>query len=240
MWTVIGLCLLLALAGAEVQIYGEASHMSRHSARRPQRTKSSSKTSVHRSLDLEALTLQASPSTSRSSLPAVVRLFPPTSKPAPLPLNMPLRFGRTNTVQDLDNSGPVNPNLPMRFGRDNANLPMRFGRDNAHLPMRFGRDNSNLPMRFGRDNSNLPMRFGRDNSNLPMRFGRDNSNLPMRFGRDNSNLPMRFGRDNSNLPMRFGRDNSNLALRFGREQRTIRQMWRDGFYWSLIRTILSY
>lgn len=72
------------------------------------------KSKSHRSLDLESLKIQVTPTTSKVSLPTIVRLFPPTIKPLPKHINMPMRFGRDSVPNDDQNS---TPNMPQRFGR---------------------------------------------------------------------------------------------------------------------------
>lgn len=70
------------------------------------------KSSSRRSLGLDTLRMQVAPTASRSSLPTIVRLYPPTDKPLHVHANMPLRFGR-GSVAGEDQT----PNLPQRFGR---------------------------------------------------------------------------------------------------------------------------
>lgn len=70
------------------------------------------KSSSRRSLDLESLRIQVTPTASRSSLPTIVRLYPPTDKPLHMHANIPLRFGRGGVAGE-----DQTPNLPQRFGR---------------------------------------------------------------------------------------------------------------------------
>ncbi|XP_072303241.1 pro-FMRFamide-related neuropeptide VF [Eucyclogobius newberryi] len=183
MWTVLGLCVLLMLGGmggvtaSQIQIYGKArysglrsGHVGRPSGRGQSHwSRSPSKNTIHRSLDLEAFNLHVAPTASRINLPTIIRLYPPTAKPLHLHANMPLRFGRANSPDS-----PTNPNMPLRFGRDRdssqnhpniPNMPLRFGRDSDSV-----QDRSSYPgvLRVERESDpksgnspTLPQRFGR-------------------------------------------------------------------------------
>ncbi|XP_055081467.1 pro-FMRFamide-related neuropeptide VF [Periophthalmus magnuspinnatus] len=184
MSTVLGLCVLLILgslggaAASQVQIYGKSvygglrsGYVGRQTAR-GHLTRSPSKNTIHRSLDLEAFNLHVTPTASKISLPTIIRLYPPTAKPLHLHANMPLRFGRANNPA---HDSPTNPNMPLRFGRNSdfahnhhviPNMPLRFGRDSDSAPdpslsnpraLRFGRESDStsgntptMPQRFGR------------------------------------------------------------------------------------------
>ncbi|KAG7245090.1 hypothetical protein INR49_023656, partial [Caranx melampygus] len=71
---------------------------------------------IHRSLDLDSFNMLETPTTSRISLPTIIKLYPPTVKPAHMHANMPMRFGRESDFSD-DRVPNSNPNMPQRFGR---------------------------------------------------------------------------------------------------------------------------
>ncbi|XP_034096714.1 pro-FMRFamide-related neuropeptide VF [Gymnodraco acuticeps] len=152
--------LLLMLGASDLQVHGTfinrdktllSSDYGRHSVRKQQQTKSD----IRKSLDLESYKVHVNPTTSRISLPTIIKLHPPTAIPFHLHANMPMRFGRENLP------GDEITNLPQRFGRSwdlcaecrevrEAQLPQRFGRSwdlcaecrevrEAQLPQRFGR-----------------------------------------------------------------------------------------------------
>ncbi|KAK7898534.1 hypothetical protein WMY93_019387 [Mugilogobius chulae] len=187
MWTVLGLCVLLALEGlrgataaTQVQIYGKSVYGGLRSGyagrqRQPQLTRSTPN----------------QPTT-------IIRLYPPTAKPLHLHANMPLRFGRRANSHD----NPNNPNMPLRFGRDS---------DSAH----------NQP-----SNPNMPLRFGRYSDSEPggLRFERESESG------NNPTLPQRFGRAGRTF---------RLCSQCSDGER-IREMQKDGLYWSLLRTIHNY
>ncbi|XP_061737446.1 pro-FMRFamide-related neuropeptide VF [Nerophis ophidion] len=72
-----------------------------------------------RSLDLESFKIYVTPTTTKMGLPRIVKLYPPTAKPANMHANMPMRFGRENVPGD-DKS---QPNMPQRFGRSREERP---------------------------------------------------------------------------------------------------------------------
>lgn len=74
------------------------------------------KNKIHRSLDLESFNIHVAPTTSKFSLPTIVRFYPPTVKPLHQHANMPLRFGRQSHPSD-ERTPNSSPNLPQRFGR---------------------------------------------------------------------------------------------------------------------------
>ncbi|XP_055013089.1 pro-FMRFamide-related neuropeptide VF [Boleophthalmus pectinirostris] len=151
MSTALGLFVLLMLGGlggaaSQVQIYGKSVYggMKSGYVGRPgsggHLTRTPSKNTIHRSLDLEAFNLHVTPTSSRISLPTVIRLYPPTAKPLHLHANMPLRFGRANGPA---HDGSTNPNMPLRFGRNSD--PARHQPANPNMPLRFGRDSDADP-----------------------------------------------------------------------------------------------
>ncbi|KAF3833717.1 hypothetical protein F7725_024921 [Dissostichus mawsoni] len=140
--------LLLMLGASDLQVNGTfinrdktllSSDYGRHSVRKQQ----------------QSYKVHVNPTTSRISLPTIIKLQPPTAIPLHLHANMPMRFGRENLP------GDEITNLPQRFGRSwdlcaeclevrGAQLPQRFGRSwdlcaecredrEAQLPQRFGR-----------------------------------------------------------------------------------------------------
>lgn len=95
------------------------------------------KNTLHRSLDLESFNIGVTPTASKINLPTIIRLYPPTAKPRHLHANMPLRFGRDNSLDNRNH--PSNPNMPLRFGRD-SDFPHDHSSSNNHnMPQRFGR-----------------------------------------------------------------------------------------------------
>lgn len=98
---------------------------------------------IRRSLDLESFKLHVTPATKKMSLPAIIKLYPPTAKPLHMHANMPLRFGRDSKDERVPNSSP---NMPQRFGRSWRLIQMcsecRKVRDapSPVLPQRFGRN----------------------------------------------------------------------------------------------------
>uniref|UniRef100_A0A673BFE4 Neuropeptide VF precursor n=1 Tax=Sphaeramia orbicularis TaxID=375764 RepID=A0A673BFE4_9TELE len=75
------------------------------------------KSEIHRSLDLESLlNMLVTPSPRKSSLPTIMRLFPPTATPLHQHANMPMRFGRQSDPAE-DKAPNATPNMPQRFGR---------------------------------------------------------------------------------------------------------------------------
>ncbi|XP_059206478.1 pro-FMRFamide-related neuropeptide VF [Centropristis striata] len=149
-----GLLMLGGLGGAAVsdsQVNGRSIHndktflasdAGRHTVRKQphQQTKSE----IRRSLDLESFNIHVAPTTSRISLPTIIKLYPPTVKPPHLHVNMPLRFGR-ESIPDDDQTPNSNPNMPQRFGRSwelicmCSECPDIQEVQNPVLPHRFGR-----------------------------------------------------------------------------------------------------
>ncbi|KAM7384044.1 hypothetical protein PAMA_011408 [Pampus argenteus] len=129
MLTTILLLALLMLGGlggatvSDIQVFGKSIHSDRtllssndgrHTVRKQphQQTKSE----YRRSLDLESFNMHVSPTTSKISLPTIIKLYPPTDKPLHMHANMPMRFGRESDPSD-DKSPNAPPNMPQRFGR---------------------------------------------------------------------------------------------------------------------------
>uniref|UniRef100_A0A672FUE4 Uncharacterized LOC115380997 n=1 Tax=Salarias fasciatus TaxID=181472 RepID=A0A672FUE4_SALFA len=115
----------------------------RHSVRRQPHQQM--KTESRKSLGIDHLNIHVAPTTSRFSLPTIIKLFPPTARPLHMHANMPLRFGRDGNTGD--GNGPnLTPNLPQRFGRAREELRVcekcRQVREatNPVLPQRFGRN----------------------------------------------------------------------------------------------------
>lgn len=90
------------------------------------------KSKSHRSLDLESFKIQVTPTTSKVSLPTIVRLFSPTVRPLHKHINMPMRFGRNSVPNDDQNS---TPNMPQRFGRSWKVIQLR-AECQPHRPLR--------------------------------------------------------------------------------------------------------
>ncbi|KAM9737595.1 pro-FMRFamide-related neuropeptide VF [Menidia menidia] len=103
------------------------------------------KSGLRRSLDLESYNVHVRPTTSRISLPTILKLYPPTAKPLHMHANMPMRFGRESSPSD-DKVPNSSPNMPQRFGRSWELIQMcaecRGVRDapSPVLPQRFGRN----------------------------------------------------------------------------------------------------
>ncbi|XP_019946147.1 pro-FMRFamide-related neuropeptide VF [Paralichthys olivaceus] len=143
------LLMLGGLGGAAVSdLYGKSIHSDRtllggedvrHTVRRQphQQTKSE----MRRSLDLESFNMRVTPATSKISLPTIIKLYPPTTKPVHMHANMPMRFGRQ--IDSNEDKAPNSPNMPQRFGRSRGRIcpkcpPVRI-EPNPELPQRFGR-----------------------------------------------------------------------------------------------------
>ncbi|XP_051246007.1 pro-FMRFamide-related neuropeptide VF [Dicentrarchus labrax] len=129
MLTTVFLSTLLMLGGlggaavSDLQVYGKSIHSDktllssddgRHTVRKQPHQQA--KGEIRRSLDLESFNIHVSPTTSKISLPTIIRLYPPTAKPLHLHANMPMRFGRDSNPGD-DRSPNSTPNMPQRFGR---------------------------------------------------------------------------------------------------------------------------
>ncbi|XP_061838469.1 pro-FMRFamide-related neuropeptide VF [Nerophis lumbriciformis] len=95
----------------------QSSDHGRHAARR--QTHQEQNGDKRRSLDLESFKIYATPTTIKTGLPRIVRLYPPTAKPANMHANMPMRFGRENVPGDDKSQS----NMPQRFGRSREESP---------------------------------------------------------------------------------------------------------------------
>ncbi|XP_040909757.1 pro-FMRFamide-related neuropeptide VF [Toxotes jaculatrix] len=158
MLTTMFLSVLLMLGGlggaaaSDLQVYGKSIHKDktllssqdgRHTARKQphQQTKGE----IRRSLDLESFNVHVTPTTSKISLPTIIKLYPPVAKPLHLHANMPMRFGRESDPSD-DRAPNSNPNMPQRFGRSweviqmCAECPRVREAPDPVLPQRFGRN----------------------------------------------------------------------------------------------------
>ncbi|XP_027143314.1 pro-FMRFamide-related neuropeptide VF [Larimichthys crocea] len=156
MLTMLVLSTLLMLGGlggaaaSDLQVYGKASYSDRtflssndgrHVAKKQphQQTKSG----IRRSLDLESFNVHVTPTTSKISLPTIIKLYPPTVKPLHLHANMPMRFGRESNPDD-DRSPSSIPNMPQRFGRSWEVIQMCTeclgDRETLKLPQKLGRN----------------------------------------------------------------------------------------------------
>ncbi|XP_077364346.1 pro-FMRFamide-related neuropeptide VF isoform X2 [Festucalex cinctus] len=82
-------------------------------------TQHQTKSELLRSLDLLHLKTNTALTTSKMSLPAIVKLHPPDEKRLHLLTNMPQRFGRESVSDDLKST----PNKPQRFGRSWEAIP---------------------------------------------------------------------------------------------------------------------
>ncbi|XP_041811878.1 pro-FMRFamide-related neuropeptide VF [Chelmon rostratus] len=155
MLTALFLSTLLMLGGlggaaaSDLQVYGKSVHsdntLSRGDGGRTARKQPhlQTKGEIRRSLDLGSFNVQVTPTTSKISQPAIVKLYPPTAKPLHLHANMPMRFGRENNPGD-DRSPNSTPNMPQRFGRSWEIIQMCAecpgAREAAVSPQRFGRN----------------------------------------------------------------------------------------------------
>ncbi|KAM6900028.1 pro-FMRFamide-related neuropeptide VF [Xenentodon cancila] len=158
MLTVVILSTLLMLGGvrgaaaSDLHVFGQSiysdnsvqsSHDSRHNARKQLHPQT--KSGLRRSLDLESFNIHVTPTTSKISLPTIIKLYPPTAQPLHLHANMPLRFGRDSSPGD-DGAQSMIPNMPQRFGRSWEVIRMcaecRSVREASSpvLPQRFGRN----------------------------------------------------------------------------------------------------
>ncbi|XP_045915345.1 pro-FMRFamide-related neuropeptide VF [Micropterus dolomieu] len=132
-------------AASDLQVYGKSIHSDktlvssddgRHAVtKQPHQQK---KSEIRRSLDLDTFNIHVTPTSSKISLPTIIRLYPPTAKPLYLHANMPMRFGRE--------SNPGDANLPQRFGRSWGEMKMC-----AECPTVREAPNPALPQRFGRN-----------------------------------------------------------------------------------------
>ncbi|XP_053303427.1 pro-FMRFamide-related neuropeptide VF [Pleuronectes platessa] len=99
------------------------------------------KSEIRKSLDLESFHMRVTPTTSKISLPTIIKLYPPTVKPGHMHANMPMRFGRQ--IDPDEDKAPNSPNMPQRFGRSRGRMctkcpPVHLA-PNPGLPQRFGR-----------------------------------------------------------------------------------------------------
>nr|XP_054600504.1 pro-FMRFamide-related neuropeptide VF [Nothobranchius furzeri]XP_054600507.1 pro-FMRFamide-related neuropeptide VF [Nothobranchius furzeri] len=151
--TLLALLMLGGLGGAaayDFRVFGKSIHNdetlqssngNRYSIRKLPRQQLMS--GIRRSLDLESFKIHVTPTTSKISLPTIIKLYPPTAKPLHMHANMPLRFGRDSSDDRAPNS---RPNMPQRFGRSWELLQMcgecRDIREapSPVLPQRFGRN----------------------------------------------------------------------------------------------------
>uniref|UniRef100_A0A1A7YZ08 Neuropeptide VF n=1 Tax=Iconisemion striatum TaxID=60296 RepID=A0A1A7YZ08_9TELE len=151
--TLLALLMLGGLRGAaasDFHVFGKSIHNdetlqssndNRYSIRKLPRQQLTS--GIRRSLDLESFKIHVTPTTSKISLPTIIKLYPPTAKPLHMHANMPLRFGRDISDDRAPNSSP---NMPQRFGRSWELLQMcaecRDVREapSPVLPQRFGRN----------------------------------------------------------------------------------------------------
>ncbi|XP_029918830.1 pro-FMRFamide-related neuropeptide VF [Myripristis murdjan] len=131
------------IAAFDLQVYGKSiRNDSRHTVRRQPHQQTSN--GIRRSLDFENFNIHVAPTSSKISLPTMVRLYPPTAKPLHMHANLPLRFGREYDSDD-DRLPKSSPNLPQRFGRSwevirmCAECPDVEESSLPTLPQRFGR-----------------------------------------------------------------------------------------------------
>ncbi|XP_041822961.1 pro-FMRFamide-related neuropeptide VF [Melanotaenia boesemani] len=140
------------VAASDIHVFGKSIHSDntmqgsndgRHTVKKQpyQQTKSG----IRRNLDLESFNIHVTPTTSKLSLPTIIKLYPPTVKPLYKHVNMPMRFGRESSPGD-DRSPNSNPNLPQRFGRSWEVIRICAKCRNVReaprlvLPQRFGRN----------------------------------------------------------------------------------------------------
>ncbi|XP_042361861.1 pro-FMRFamide-related neuropeptide VF [Plectropomus leopardus] len=145
-------------AASDLQVHGKSiqwdktlqrSDDGRHTVRRQPHQQA--KGEIRRSLDVESYNVNMTPNTSKnskSSLPTIIRLYPPTAKPLYLYANMPMRFGRESFPEE-DKATSLTPNMPQRFGRFweviqmCAKCPDDREALNPELPLSFGRNSPN-------------------------------------------------------------------------------------------------
>uniref|UniRef100_A0AAT9UTY7 LPXRFamide peptide n=1 Tax=Channa punctata TaxID=304456 RepID=A0AAT9UTY7_CHAPF len=155
MLTTVFLSALLVLgAAADLQLYGTSiysdktlmgpSNGGRTVRKQPRQW---NKGGIRRSLDLESFNLHVTPTTSKISLPTIIKLYPPTAKPLHLHANMPMRFGRWSDPGD-DRAPNSTPNMPQRFGRSRVSA---LTRTCSTCPEVREAPNPVLPQRFGRN-----------------------------------------------------------------------------------------
>nr|QUV72745.1 LPXRFa [Scatophagus argus] len=109
-------------ASSDLKVYGKSVHSDktlstddgRHTVRKQPHQQVRGE--ISRSLDLQSFNVHVNPTTSKISLPTIVKLYPPTAKPLHLHANMPMRFGRDSNAGE-DRIPNSNPNMPQRFGR---------------------------------------------------------------------------------------------------------------------------
>uniref|UniRef100_A0A3Q3IJ60 Uncharacterized protein n=1 Tax=Monopterus albus TaxID=43700 RepID=A0A3Q3IJ60_MONAL len=149
------LLMLGGLRGAtasDLQVYGKSIHSDKsllssdggkHTVRKPLHKPTQKE--IRRSLDLESFNIHVTPTTRKTNLPTIIRLYPPTAIPLHLHANMPLRFGRGSDPGD-DRAPNSTPNLPQRFGRS-----WEFSQRCTKCPHVRDAINPVLPQRFGRN-----------------------------------------------------------------------------------------
>uniref|UniRef100_A0A665WGW5 Uncharacterized protein n=1 Tax=Echeneis naucrates TaxID=173247 RepID=A0A665WGW5_ECHNA len=110
-------------AGSDLQVNGKLIHSTqtllssedgRHSVRKQQHHEANNE--ISRSLDHKSYKVHVTPTTSRISLPTIIRLYPQAAKTPQRHTNMPMRFGREINPGD-DRAPNSTPNMPQRFGR---------------------------------------------------------------------------------------------------------------------------
>ncbi|XP_054619882.1 pro-FMRFamide-related neuropeptide VF [Dunckerocampus dactyliophorus] len=102
----------------------QSSDHGRHTARKQTRREKNG--DMQRSLDPDHFKIDITPTTSKTSLPSIVKIKHPTAQPAHMHINMPQRFGREN-IPDYDKP---KHKMPQRFGRSGEEIPTcveRFG-----------------------------------------------------------------------------------------------------------------
>ncbi|XP_071383931.1 pro-FMRFamide-related neuropeptide VF [Centroberyx affinis] len=139
-------------AASDLRVYGKpicnektplSSKDGRHTVRKQPHLQTSN--GIRRSLDLETLNIHVTPTSSKISLPTMIKLYPPTAKPLHLHANLPMRFGRESDASN-DRSPKSTPNLPQRFGRSWEVIRMR-----AECPDVGEASSPTLPQSFGRN-----------------------------------------------------------------------------------------
>ncbi|XP_071356595.1 pro-FMRFamide-related neuropeptide VF [Trachinotus anak] len=139
-------------AASDLHVYGKLMHSDKtllnsenggHAVRKQPHQQTNNE--IRRSLDLESFNVHVRPTTSKISLPTMIKLYPPTAKPVHMHANMPMRFGRQSELGD-DRAPNSNPNMPQRFGRAwevirmCAECPDVQEDSNPALPKRLGRN----------------------------------------------------------------------------------------------------
>lgn len=101
------------------------------------------KNKIRRILDSESFNVYVTPTAGKISLPTIIKLFPPTTKPLHKHPNMPMRFGRQSDAGG-DRSMTATSHLPQRFGRSWQVVPKCAECPNAPLPPRTSTRNGLL------------------------------------------------------------------------------------------------